>query len=197
MLHLLSNAIMIQIDLWSCIFVHTVKHAKIQKDTVGPCNPWGIVSRTPKSADAQRPFIKWHSTISSPYPGLWKVCIQRANCILEKEMVTNSSILARIIPWTEEPGGLQSTGSQRIGHDWLSMHACMIYNIVLVAGIHQSDTCVFSTLLSLIGFYKILSLVRYTVGPFSLSILCIAMCIPFICCWLFELSCNSWLKKYD
>ena len=37
---------------------------------------------------------------------------------LEKEMAPHSSILARRIPWTEEPGGLQSTGSQRVGHDW-------------------------------------------------------------------------------
>ncbi len=36
---------------------------------------------------------------------------------LEKEMATHSSILAWKIPWTEEPGGLQSTGSQRVGHD--------------------------------------------------------------------------------
>ena len=36
---------------------------------------------------------------------------------LEKEMATHSSILAWRIPWTEEPGGLQSVGLQRIGHD--------------------------------------------------------------------------------
>ena len=36
---------------------------------------------------------------------------------LEKEMATHSSILAWRIPWTEEPGRLQSTGSQRVGHD--------------------------------------------------------------------------------
>ena len=36
---------------------------------------------------------------------------------LEKEMATHSSILAWRIPWTEEPGRLQSTGSQRAGHD--------------------------------------------------------------------------------
>ena len=35
---------------------------------------------------------------------------------LEKEMVIHSSILAWRIPWTEEPGGLQSTGSQKVGH---------------------------------------------------------------------------------
>ena len=36
---------------------------------------------------------------------------------LEKEMATHSSILAWEIPWTEEPGSLQSVGSQRVGHD--------------------------------------------------------------------------------
>jgi len=36
---------------------------------------------------------------------------------LEEEMATHSSILAWEIPWTEEPGGLQSMGSQRVGHD--------------------------------------------------------------------------------
>ena len=36
---------------------------------------------------------------------------------LEKEMETHSSTLAWRIPWTEEPGGLQSTESQRVGHD--------------------------------------------------------------------------------
>ena len=36
---------------------------------------------------------------------------------LEKEMATHSSILAWRIPWTEDPGRLQSMGSQRVGHD--------------------------------------------------------------------------------
>ena len=36
---------------------------------------------------------------------------------LEKGRGTHSSILAWRIPWTEEPGGLQSVGSQRVGHD--------------------------------------------------------------------------------
>ena len=37
---------------------------------------------------------------------------------LEKEMAIHSSILAWRIPWTEESGGLQSTGLQRVGNDW-------------------------------------------------------------------------------
>ena len=36
---------------------------------------------------------------------------------LEKEMATHSSTLAWKVPWTEEPGGLLSTGSQRVGHN--------------------------------------------------------------------------------
>ena len=42
---------------------------------------------------------------------------------LEKEMVTHSSTLAWKIPWTEEPGRLQSMGSQRVRHNWeTSLH---------------------------------------------------------------------------
>ena len=36
---------------------------------------------------------------------------------LEEGMATHSTILARRIPWTEDPGGLQSTGSQRVGEN--------------------------------------------------------------------------------
>ena len=48
---------------------------------------------------------------------------------LEKGMATHSSILAWRIPWTEEPGGLQTMGSQRVGHDWATFtftlfHGC-------------------------------------------------------------------------
>ena len=39
---------------------------------------------------------------------------------LEKEMATHPSILAWEIPWTEEPGGLQFMGSQRVRHDLMS-----------------------------------------------------------------------------
>jgi len=37
--------------------------------------------------------------------------------VLKKEIATHSSIFAWKIPWTEEPGRLQSMGSQRVGHD--------------------------------------------------------------------------------
>ena len=41
---------------------------------------------------------------------------------LEKEMVTRSSVLAGRIPWTEEPGGLQSLGTQGVGYDIETEH---------------------------------------------------------------------------
>ena len=41
---------------------------------------------------------------------------------LEEEMATHSSILVWEIPWTEEPGGLQSMRLKRLGHDWARMH---------------------------------------------------------------------------
>ena len=45
---------------------------------------------------------------------------------LEKEIATHSSILAWRIPWTEEPGRLQSTGSQRVEHDWVTSHTSIL-----------------------------------------------------------------------
>ena len=58
-------------------------------------------------------------------PTLWETWVQSLGQedTLEEEMATHSSILAWKIPWTEEPGRLQSMGSQRVGHDWVtSLH---------------------------------------------------------------------------
>ena len=61
---------------------------------------------------------------------LWRACVELFVCYfqqdvmlcLKKEMATFSSILAWRIPWTEEPGGLQSRGSWRVGHEGASEH---------------------------------------------------------------------------
>ena len=50
--------------------------------------------------------------------------------LLEKEMATHSSILVWRTPWTEEPGGLQSRGSQRVRHDWARSHTCL-YSVLV------------------------------------------------------------------
>ena len=51
---------------------------------------------------------------------------------LEESMTTHSSILAWRIPWTEDPGRLQSVGSQRVGQDWLSTHSKIQTNLPLI-----------------------------------------------------------------
>ena len=52
-------------------------------------------------------------------PALQKTCVLSLGWEdpLAKGMPTNSSILSQKIPWTEEPGGLQSVGLHRVGHD--------------------------------------------------------------------------------
>ena len=55
---------------------------------------------------------------------------------LEKEMAIHSSILAWRIPWIEEPGGLQSMGSQRVRHNWVTL----LYLTLLYLRLHR-DHC--------------------------------------------------------
>ena len=53
-------------------------------------------------------------------PAMWETWVRSLGWEdpLEKEMAKHSSILPRRIPWIEEPGELQSTGLQRLRHDW-------------------------------------------------------------------------------
>ena len=55
-------------------------------------------------------------------PTMWETWVQSLGQEdpLEKEMATHSSTLAWKIPWMEEPGRLQSMGSQRVGHEWVT-----------------------------------------------------------------------------
>ena len=64
---------------------------------------------------------------------------------LAKEMAIHSSVLAWRIPWTEKPSRLQSTGSQRVGHDWAtSPHLTLIkYNLILTS--HICKDCISQT----------------------------------------------------
>ena len=82
---------------------------------------------------------------------------------LEKEMATHSSILAWRIPWTEEPGGLQSTGSRRVGHDWatsLSLFTFPLCNIFLYAYINNAPKFVPQTYFLLLDRRKLKLFVR-------------------------------------
>ena len=65
---------------------------------------------------------------------------------LEKERATHSSILAWKIPWTEEPGGLQSMGLQRVGHDWVTSLSLFTFILVQFSSVQSlSRVWLFST----------------------------------------------------
>ena len=63
---------------------------------------WGLVAQTVKCLPTM--WENWVRSLGQKDP-------------LEKEMATNSTLPAWRIPWTDEPGGLQSMGSQRVRHD--------------------------------------------------------------------------------
>ena len=65
---------------------------------------------------------KWASLVAQLVKNLPSMCETWVQSLgqedpLEEGMATHSSLLAWRIPWTEEPGGLQSMRSQRVGHD--------------------------------------------------------------------------------
>ena len=69
---------------------------------------------------------------------------------LEKEVATHSSILAWEIPWTEEPGGLRSMGSQRVAHDLAttpSINQLTSFHLSILLSIISSFFCVHSSYL--------------------------------------------------
>ena len=67
-------------------------------------------------------------------PAIWKTEVQCLvwEDLLEKGVATHSNTLAWRIPQIEEPGGLQSIGSQRIGHNWVTNTTCVLWLLVRV-----------------------------------------------------------------
>ena len=83
--------------VWKIKFLH--KHL----NRFCPCDYWAsLVDQAVRNSHAMQET--WVRSLGQEDP-------------LEKEMATHSSILAWRIPWTEEPSGLQSLGSQRVRHD--------------------------------------------------------------------------------
>ena len=72
--------------------------------------------------------------------------------LLEEEMETHSSILAWRIPWTEEPGRLQSTGLQRVGHGWATSlahaHLFLYKYVFYLANLLGIEALSFETIIS-------------------------------------------------
>ena len=68
----------------------------------------------PAGASGKEPSCKWGDVRDTgSIPGLGR--------LTEKGKATHTNILAWKIPWTEEPGGLQSIGSQRVGQNWCDL----------------------------------------------------------------------------
>ena len=70
---------------------------------------------------------------------------------MEKEVATHSSRLARNIPWTKQPCGLQSMGSQRVGRGLATKHTCRMRPTAEAARWHISDTFL------LVSFHNVLA----------------------------------------
>ena len=90
-----------------------------------PESPQGSQSGAAAVADGLRAtssFVYWYAS-GTFWPQPPGINIGLSETTLEKEMATHSSTLAWRIPWREEPGRLQSMGSQIVGHDWaISFH---------------------------------------------------------------------------
>ena len=101
----------------------------------------------------QRPFLRYAEGFPQAIkclPTMQEICVQSLGQedLLEKEMAAHSSILDWKIPWMEEPGGLQSMGSQRVRHGWatslsLSLsRLCSLWTVEMFAWSSQrQDLC--------------------------------------------------------
>ena len=94
---------------------------------------------------------------------------------LEEGVATHSSTLAWRIPWTEEPGGLQFVGSQRLRHDWRTEHLCMVSK----CSVFKETAKQFSRMM--VSFYTLIS--HMWVTRFSVfTSICCQHCFHFCCC---------------
>ena len=120
------------------------RHSQTGRDCAGSRTPGGWAMLGPKQRSTQlkppvhyaflnthtrarthtdrQTYILWASLVAQMVrnlPATQETWVQSSGWEdpLVKRMATHPSILAWTIPWTEEPGGLQSVGSQRVGHD--------------------------------------------------------------------------------
>ena len=98
-----------------CTFKHAAPEGKL------PIFQKISLPSIPRSLKVALALILWASLVAQRVkhlPAMWETQVQSPGWEdpLEKEMATHSSTLVWKIPWTEEPGRLQSMGSQRVGH---------------------------------------------------------------------------------
>ena len=89
---------------------------------------------------------------------------------MEKKVATHSSILAWKIPWTDDPGRLQSMGSQRVRHDWVTSLHYSMYRVYLYLYIGYLFSCIFQLVLYIFSlsirewFYKFLLFLKVCIS---------------------------------
>ena len=99
------------IDLQCCAdFCHTTTSIS----RMYPCVPFLWPSLTDPTPLGHHRAVGWAPCVIEQLPTILHI----VSYTWEKEMAPHSSALAWETPWTKEPGGLQSTGSHRVGHDW-------------------------------------------------------------------------------
>ena len=112
--------------------LHTVKYYSGIKrnDSLTPATMWVNLENIMLRMTATRDHMIWFDLGFSWWLNgkesackMWVWSLGREDP-LEEGMATHSSVLAWRSPWTEEPGRLQTTGSQRVGHNWSNL-ACM------------------------------------------------------------------------
>ena len=103
-IHLINKNISISVQSLSCVRLFAI--------------PWTAACQASLSITNSRSLLKLMS-IESMMPYIH----MHLHTFSEKAMATHSSTLAWKIPWTEEPGRLQSMGSLRVGHDWRDLAA--------------------------------------------------------------------------
>ena len=117
-------------------------------------------------------FFKMHP----PLPAMQETQIQflSQEDILEMEMATHFSIFAWRIPWTEEPGGLQSMGLQRVGHDWVTNTHTHTHTHT-----HTEFLCFYLLCyLSLLAFLTWTTIKTSTLTSNVIATPCFTLCLP-------------------
>ena len=120
------------------------------------------------------PFIFWASLVAQMVKRLPVMRETQVQSLgredpLEKEMATHSSTLAWKIPWTENPGRLQSMRSQRVGHDWVTS---LFFPFPLyLFSFYEQYSYEYSPVCSLVVVYRV-SLGNSSLGPARESFCC-------------------------
>ena len=116
----LKLATQLLLSIWGCVDVAPRKE-NIQW-WIQYCKDWhGYIENGPFDSVHVKKFLStcWRAQMVKNVPAKWETWVQSlgGEDPLEKGMAIHSSILAWRIPWTEEPGGPQSRGLQRVGHE--------------------------------------------------------------------------------